>query len=173
MLSILCIVLLLLSPPFSQAQIADRVLVQSCEGLLSRRIPGWRVAPVTAEVAEFARRRNVSATLASGDFDADGRTDVAMLILGGVETNPIVQRLEDLHIAVCLNTTSGVRLYMIDKPYCGDGIAVSRRGTRYHDFESGSDGVYTVDGVHAYCFEKAGATYQYESDAFRMIVDSD
>ena len=53
----------------------------------------------------------------------------------------------------------GVRVGVIDKPYCSDGIAVSGRGGRYYDFEKGAEGAFKLDGVHAYCFEKAGATY--------------
>ena len=66
-------------------------------------------------------------------------------------------------IEICLNTRSA----------CNDGIAISRKGVRYYDFENDKEGVYARDGVHAYCSEKAGATYQFENDAFRRIVDDD
>ena len=72
-----------------------------------------------------------------------------------------------------MNPTPGTKLYLIDKPYCGDGIALAPKGQSYHDFTTETEGVYKFDGVSAYCFEKAGATYQFENGAFRQIVDSD
>jgi hypothetical protein len=72
-----------------------------------------------------------------------------------------------------MNTSAGSRLYLIDNLYCGDGIDVSRKGTRYHDFERSTDGTCSLDGIHTFCFEKAGATYQFEYGAFCRIVDSD
>jgi hypothetical protein len=108
------------------------------------------------------------------DFDSDKRLDVALLIQRGSDRNlDYPERLDFLYIAVCRNTISGPVLHLIEKLYCGDGIAVSQRGRRYYDFERETEGVYSHDGVHAFCFEKAGATYQFEKGSFRRIVDSD
>ena len=41
------------------------------------------------------------------------------------------------------------------------------------DFTTELDGTYPKDGIHAYCFEKAGATYIVTGGAYREIVDSD
>jgi len=57
--------------------------------------------------------------------------------------------------------------------YCSDGIMIAKKGTRAHDFEKGVSVTYRTNGVHAYCFEKAGATYLYRNGRFIRIVDSD
>jgi len=146
----------------------------ACDAQISAKFPQWRLAPVSREVEQFAKSRNVSPTRVSGDFDGDGRADIALLVFSGpVPVPDYPDRLDALHIAVCMNTRMGLRLFVIDKPYCGDGIAISRRGSRYYDFEKEQEGRYKLDGVHAYCFEKAGATYQFENGSFRRIVDSD
>ena len=148
--------------------------MRTCEAQVSAKFRQWRLAPVSPEVEHFAKSRNVSPTRVSGDFDGDGRRDVALLILDGPNPNPQYPgRLDVLHIAVCMNTALGTKLYLIDKPYCGDGISVSPKGGRYYDLERQTEGTYKFDGVHAYCFEKAGATYQFENGSFRQIVDSD
>jgi hypothetical protein len=148
--------------------------VRSCEAQISGKFRQWRIAPLRREVEEFAKGLNQSQTRVLADFDGDGRRDVALLIVEGPDANPDDPRfVEALHIAICLNTRSSIKLHLIDKPYCGDGITVSRKGARYYDFESDKEGVYVLDGVHAYCFGKAGATYQFENGSFRRIVDDD
>jgi hypothetical protein len=156
------------------AQTEDALLIGACNAQISAKLVQWRLAPVSREVEEFAKNRNVSPTRVSGDFDGDGRADIALLVfIGPVPIPDYPVRLDALQIAVCMNARAGVRLFVIDKPYCGDGIALSRRGGRYYDFEKQAEGTYKLDGVHAYCFEKAGATYQFENGSFRQIVDSD
>ena len=172
----LCAVLVCRCLPVSSviAQTEEPSLTPACVGQISAKCRDWRVAPVSSDVEQFAKSQNVSPTRVSGDFDGDGRMDVAILVLSGsVPAAEYPYRLDLLHIAVCLNTSLGVRLFVIDKPYCGDGIALSRRGGRYYDFEKQVEGTYKLDGVHPYCFEKAGATYQFENGSFRRIVDSD
>jgi len=165
---------LCLPVPTLRAQIAEPSLMRACEAQVSAKFRQWRLAPVSPDVEQFAKSRNVSPTRVSGDFDGDGRRDVALLFLDGPDPNPQYPgRLAVLHIAVCMNTALGAKLYLIDKPYCGDGISISPKGGRYYDFERNTEGTYKVDGVHAYCFEKAGATYQFENGSFRQIVDSD
>jgi hypothetical protein len=148
--------------------------MRACEAQVSTKFRQWRLVPVRPDVEQFAKSRNVSPTRVSGDFDGDGRKDAALLFLDGRNPDPryVDQNIQP-HIAVCMNTASGTKLYLIDTPYCVDGISVSPRGRRYYDFERQAEGTYKVDGVHAYCFEKAGATYQFENGSFRQIVDSD
>ena len=159
------------------AQLDQPALTRACEVRISAKFRQWRIAPVSSDVKEFAKRLNQNPTAVFGDFDGDGRKDAALLIMegpDGPDANPdYPRRLEVLHIAVCMNTSSDVKLYVIDKLYCGDGIALSKKGARYHDFETETEGTYKLDGVQAYCFEKAGATYEFENGAFRRIVDSD
>jgi len=41
------------------------------------------------------------------------------------------------------------------------------------NYETGKNVTYRSNGVHAYCFEKAGGTYLYENGRFELVVDSD
>ena len=169
LLSFLC-----LSVPTLMAQSDEPAFMRSCEAQISTKFRQWRVAPISPAVEQFAKGQNTSATRVSGDFDGDGRRDAALLIIDVTDSNPgNPNRLDLLHIAVCMNRVSGAQLFVIDKLYCGDGISLSRRGARYHDFESEADSVYKVDGIHAYCLGQAGATYQFEDGSFRRIVDDD
>jgi hypothetical protein len=77
------------------------------------------------------------------------------------------------YIVICLSEMTEARAYFIDDPYCGDGIAVSSKGTRAYNHETDEDVIYPSDGVSAYCFEKAGATYLFENGAFIRVIDSD
>jgi hypothetical protein len=157
-----------------QAQALEKSNLLVCEAQLTAKFTIWRFAPVTPDVAAFAKDRHEDPTVTYGDFDGDGRRDVALLIQNGDKPEPdYPRRLDSLHIAVCLNTKAGVKLYLIDKPYCGDGITCAPKGQPYYDYDTGKKGTYRLDGVSAYCFEQAGATYEFENGIFRQIVDSD
>lgn len=148
--------------------------MHACEARITAKYDQWRFAPVTADVAEFAKSLHENPTMTAGDFDGDGRTDVALLIQDGPHPDPdYPRRLDSMHIAVCLNREAGVDLLTIDQPYCGDGITRAPKGAPYYDFVTGKKGTYLLDGVSVYCFEKAGATYEFENGTFRRIVDSD
>ena len=163
-----------ISPIAAHAQAKQMKLLQPCEAQVTARFKQWRVAPVKPEVAKWAKDQHENPTMASGDFDGNGRTDVALLIQDGPVPEPDYPgRLDSLHIAVCLDRKTSIKLHVIDDLYCGDGITRARKGHRYYDYEKQSYGKYSEDGVSAYCFEKAGATYVFENGEFRQIVDSD
>ena len=164
----------LLWPNIMQAQSPELSLLRDCESRITAKWKQWKLATVPKEVAEYASTRQENPTIVYGDFDGDRRGDVALLIQVGASPSPdYPERLNSLHIAVCLNAPGGLMLHLIDKPYCGDGIALRAKGTAYYDHETEQRGVYQNDGIHAYCFEKAGATYQFGGGTFRRIVDSD
>jgi hypothetical protein len=160
---------------FRQAYADETNILEACETQLSVKFTIWRFAAVTPDVAAFAKSHHEDPTITYGDFDGDGRKDdVALLIQTGNNPEPgYPRRLDSLQIAVCLNTKAGVKLYLVGKPYCGDGITLAPKGEIYYDYDKGKKGTYRLDGVSAYCFEKAGATYEFEDGAFRQIVDSD
>lgn len=150
-------------------QAAEKSTVLACEAQLTAKFKIWRFASVTPDVTAFAEDHNEDPTITYGDFDGDGRQDVALLIHRGDNPNPDYP----LNIAVCMNTKAGIKLYIIDKPYCRDGITLAPRGQQYYDYDTEKKGTYKLDGVSAYCFMKAGATYELENGKFRQIVDSD
>jgi hypothetical protein len=153
---------------------ADEQILRSCEGEVNSKFKQWRLAPLTPEVKQWAEEAKENPTTTWGDFDGDTRKDVALLIqLGPLSTPDNRLRIDTLRIAVCLNTAWGTKLHVIEETYCGDGISTYPKGGQYYDFETDKEGVYKLDGVHAYCFEKAGATFEFENGSFRKIVDSD
>ncbi len=132
------------------------------ENLWSR----WRFPNVSTEVREWATSRKEDPTVAYGDFDDDGRTDVALLIQTSSESGSI-------KIVACLSSLGATKPIVVERPYCTDGITRVSKGQRYHDFATELESAYPKDGIHAYCFEKAGATYIFTDGSFRQIVDSD
>lgn len=139
----------------------------ACRGKIEARLPGWRLATPSAEVAKWAADMKEGPTVLQVDLDADGVRDTAALIVTGAGDSP------EHHIAVCLSRKAGPELHVIDDLYCWDGIMIAKKGTRAHDFENNTYVTYRTNGVHAYCFEKAGATYLFRNGRFIRIVDSD
>lgn len=171
-----CMILafLMLSTAPLKAQREEEALRGACTAQVAARFSQWRFAPIREDVAEWAKSENMNPAIAYGDFDGDGRKDVALLIQAGPSPDSEYPgRLDSLHIAVCMNPTAGMKLYVVEKLYCGDGITVSPQGKHYFDLVADTEGFYKLDGVRAYCFEKAGATYVFEKGAFRQIVDGD
>jgi len=140
-------------------------LNQQCREAVDKLWPQWRFPKVSPEVREWATSRREDPTVAYGDFDGDGRQDVALLIQTASESASI-------KIVACLSRMGATKPVVVEKPYCTDGIRRVLKGKRYHDF-SEREGTYPKDGVHAYCFEKAGATYIFTDGSFQQIVDSD
>jgi hypothetical protein len=129
---------------------------------------------VPDDVAAWARAHKFDPTVARGDFDGDGRADVAFLVQA--RSQPLreyPERLVASRLAVCLARPSGVVLHLLDQLYCGDYIEAVAKGERYYDFERDRKGVYPSDGVKTVCFEHASATYVYDGGGFRRIVDGD
>lgn len=141
-------------------------LAQLGRDAATQRWPQWRFPDVTDAVREWAKSRKEDPTVAYGDFDDDGKDDVALLV------QPLAKSAS-LKIVACLSSLGPTRPVVVEKPYCHDGITTVSKGGPYYDFGSDSEGTYPKDGIHAYCFEKAGATYVLEGDSFRQIVDSD
>ncbi len=141
-------------------------LNRQCRGAVDTLWPQWRFPEVSTEVREWATRRKEDPTVAYGDFDDDGRKDVALLIQTAPQSGSI-------KIVACLSSIGAARPIIVEKPYCTDGITRVSKGRRYHDFSTEREGAYPKDGIHAYCFEKAGATYIFTDGSFRQIVDSD
>ena len=156
---------LLMSAAGAVASDPEPTTVSACERAVSRLWPQWRLAVVSNEVREWARARGVTPTRVRGDFDGDRAEDVALLVQ--VTDDPRSAR-----IAACLSSRGGEPV-VVEQPYCRDGITRAEKGQRYYDFELDREGVYPHDGVHAYCFERAGATYIYLNGKFERIVDSD
>ena len=152
---------------FADAAMHDPTeLNRQCRAVVEHRWPQWRFPDVSTEVREWATSRKEAPTIAYGDFDGDGRKDVALLI-------QTVPQSGSIKIVACLSSRGATQPMVVEQPYCTDGITRVPKGQRYHDFTTELDGTYPKDGIHAYCFEKAGATYIVTAGSYREIVDSD
>jgi hypothetical protein len=139
-----------------------------CE-MLDREYKGWRLAEVSPEVREhFARHKVVFApNLLRGDFNGDGRADVALLIthkercivLAFLTKGQSVRK----HIKANFPNGSDVPLYLW--LFC--------KGEKAHNYETGRDFVYPRDTIGLMFYEKAGVAYLYERGKFRKVIVSD
>lgn len=136
---------------------------KSCEDALNSRLQGWQLATVTMEVSEWAKQQKFNPVIGIGDFDGDGRNDVAIL----------VQHAGQRKVVVCLATASGTRFFVIEKPYCSDYLSISKAGGEHYNYDTEKTEVIKNDGISVSCFERAGATYLYDGHGFRQLVDSD
>lgn len=149
-------------------------LEQSCRALLDHRLPHWTLASVSEEVKAFAEQQQADPVKIRGDFDGDGREDIALLIQN--RARPVLdepQRINATRVAVCLAGERATVLRLIEAPYCDDLIYLVRKGEDMNDIESGPLGKYPVDAVGTTCFEKAGAVFFFDGREFRRVVNSD
>ena len=142
-------------------------LPAACRAKIDARLPGWQLKLPSDEVAAFAREEKFDPALVQGDFDDDGLRDTAVLVTAGAGSTLTAQ------IAVCMSRKAGPELHIIRDPYCRDGISLTRKGSAGFNFETDKEIKYRTDGVHTFCFEKAGATYLYRGGRFIRIIDSD
>src|SRR5687768_13348147 len=102
----------------------------ACRGKIDAKLPGWRLATPSAEVAKWAAEMKEGPIVLQVDLEGDGVRDNAALIVTGAGDPPTH------HIAVCLSRKAGPELHVIDDLYCSDGIMIAKKGTRAHDFEN-------------------------------------
>lgn len=133
-----------------------------CAFQLDKQVEGWNLPAVDPNVFYGVTRGGSNPFVTMGDFDNDQARDVAFLIVKAGKTQ----------IAVCLSGKPE-KAFVIGDLYCDDGIARIPKGAKYYNFETDSEGRYDRDGIHAYCYEKAGATYLYKDGSFQRVVDSD
>jgi len=146
---------------------ADRTIPAACRTQLDARLPAWRLSPPPPALKALAAARHEVTNIVTGDFDDDGAADIALLVAttGGAAGAS--------HLAVCLARADRSLLFLIGAPYGRDGISLTRKHTRDHDYESGRMVTYRTDGVHTYNFETSGATYLFRRGGWIRIVDSD
>ncbi len=133
------------------------------------------MASVSEDVKVFAAAELQADPLKiRGDFDGDGRQDIALLIQNRAQ--PVFEepeRIKATRIAVCLAKVPSMVLRLIEEPYCDDFIYLMRKGEKMHDIEAGDLGNYPVDAIGTTCFEKAGAVFLFDGKNFKRIINSD
>ncbi len=124
----------MLAVPACIAQASEEALERACKAQIAATFREWTVAPVTTEVRQWAQSQHANPTVVYGDFDGDGRLDVALLIQD--RSNPVLDYPERAHasqVAICLSKPPAVALYLIDEPYCGDFIERVSKGQPYYE----------------------------------------
>jgi hypothetical protein len=149
------------------ARAADSGVPEACRLALAARWPSWRLSPPPRNYAAYAKQERIETNVALADFDDDGTRDAAVLLLTSAT------RQAQRRLAICLTRGNQAELHVVRDPYCGDGIGVVPKGTKAYDYERGDVVTYRTNGVHALCFEKAGATYVLENGRLRRVIDSD
>lgn len=162
--------LLILSPPVYAADLED-----SCKTLINQALPVWTMASVSEDVKAFvAAELRADPLRIRGDFDGDGRQDIALLIQNRAQ--PLLQepdRIKATRIAVCLAKVPSMVLRFVEEPYCDDFIYLVKKGEHMFDFEAGKLGKYPADAIGTTCFEKAGAVFLLDGDGFKRIINND
>jgi hypothetical protein len=138
-------------------------LPSACASAIAKDMPDWKPVEPPEDAAIWARNRGWNPIVAAGDFDGNGSADWAALGSSKGKSR----------LAVCMNAKSHLKLLVIDDPYCADLIHRARARSKHYNFETGRTELIKNDGVSVSCFEKAGATYVYEREGFRRIIDSD
>jgi hypothetical protein len=166
------LVLVLAAVPLLSTVVATAAQAQppaACRMAIDARLPGWQLSQPPADLAKIAKQKKFSTNVVQSDFDGNGTRDTAVLV--------VMPGAGELHsrqrIAVCLSQGGKTSLHVISEPYCGDGISVAPKGTRAWDYTTEKRVTYWTNGVSAYCYEKAGATYLFRDGRFVLIVDSD
>lgn len=159
-ISVLSMAILIYWPP---ATAAPSNIPKACMAAINWQLPHWRHAEVSATVSSWAKQEKHNPVLTTGDFDGNGKIDQAFLI----------EHKKAKKIAICLATAKSTKLVILNNPYCHDYISTSRAGGNHYNFGTSKTETITNDGVSISCFQKAGATYVYETGTFRQIVDSD
>ncbi len=137
---------------------------KSCLSKINEKYVGWKFEEISDnDIYVYANSQHFNPVVAYGDFDGDGRKDQALLI----------KYKEKTIIAVCFKLEDKTKIVVIENPYCGDYIFTRRAGQSDFNFNTNKTEILKRDGVSVSCFEKAGATYEYEHGKFTKIVDDD
>lgn len=138
----------------------------ACEVRTAAAFPAYKQTPGTDPRPGPDFHQSKVNSVARGDYDGDGRTDIALLLQPKSGSGKYA-------IAVCLSTKPTGIPELIPDAYTTGELSTTPRGQKYYDFNDGTEGKYELDGVGTSCCECCGATYIYRSGHFEEIVDSD
>jgi len=140
--------------------------------------PGWRVGAVGDDVrAAMAALLGPTPNVVVGDFDGNGRVDVAVLI--EYQSVDALQKVftDYTEVIAFLDTARGYKPIRLEDPMPGPNpdryLFLQKRGTEGFDSEANKKFNYPHDSIGFGFFEKAGGSYIYEQGKFRYVVESD
>jgi hypothetical protein len=159
----------LLLPPSQATKPCERVdggsqlLSTVQKATLASRFPGWNVRrQCVTEVMENTDLDPKMASVAAGDYDGDGRTDVAVLLESAAADRTMV--------VVFMSRTGSLPVT------AGDGsgyLGTISRGSRGHDYETERDFTYTSDAIFTGDFRCCGASFIWRDGKFVRVATDD
>ena len=143
----------------------SQALSARVRSVLAARYRSWEVRrQCAAEVTEVTDLDPKWASVASGDYDADGRIDYAILL------QPKPTHSGKLIIVVFLSSVG-------DEPVvAGEGnlyISTVTRGSRGHNHDTGQDFTYTNDAIFSGDFHCCGYSLIWREGKFIRVTTAD
>ena len=147
----------------THAQIS--MLPADCERLLATKFRSWKLASIQPEIIEYFKkeRPHEQPNIIKGDWNGDGKIDYATMLQAKSDS--------ERRITVAfLKSENSYRTYVLGAADC---LMSMKRGERDYSFDSGKYFRYKNDAIFDYIWEKAGVSYVWARDRFRIITTSD
>ena len=150
--------------PCERVDGGSQLLSVAQKATLASRHPGWQVRrQCVTEVADFADIDPKYASVTAGDYDADGRIDVAVLLESqAAGRGKIVVFLSSVRGGPVVADDSG-NLY----------ITTTLRGSLGHDFDTERDFTHERDAIFAGDFHCCGFSLIWRDGKFVRIATAD
>ena len=143
-------------------------LPPSAHAILASRYKSWKIAATCKETAQALAANDTTTTpsVAVGDFDNDASRDYAVMLerrvwiewrsLDSVPTNVIIVAL----------LSRGETFLPVFAGGGGEFITRVARGTRDHNYDTGTYFTHTADGIYSGTLEKTGGVSIYRDGKF-------
>jgi hypothetical protein len=157
---------LLLLIPLSAVVRSGPELPDEAKKILDREYPGWGFGPVFFDVEKFfdSVYPGQSPNLASGDWNDDGRMDLAVRI-----TFELNEEREYIDVAL-LNQDNGYELIPLGRTY--EYLCCMPKGSVDYAYDLGKEITYESDAIFS-GGEKSGWSWIWEDDHFVRHTTSD
>jgi hypothetical protein len=132
---------------------------------LNQGCPGWRLAPVAPQIEDWFRgyRLPYRPNLATGDFNDDGRPDLAVQILCSLDGKP-----RQLVFGLVARSDSGYQMFPLanDTPDPFTFLIVYKKGEKDFDFEAMKPFRYASDSLGLLYFDRTALTFRWTGKGF-------
>ena len=160
------IFIILITFSLCSAIVSAKAAAISCEERTKSAFPGYELTSGSVERGIPAHDPTKLYSKTTGDFDGDGKEDVALLLRPTSGHGKYA-------ISVCLSSKPSEPPTLIQNAYTYGPLSTTPKGREYYDFNTDKEGRYELDGIGSYCCECCGATYILRKGRFVEIIDSD